>query len=216
MHVNILTIVKESLNMIKTFRDFLKESPLYNDTELQTQQKIKHPLTDKSVKNLESEYNFVGDVSGYEVWFNGKMFIAGKRYEHSEHGWLFYIIMQIRTRGNTMFPTTPADIVPGVNSYQVSWAEISSDVEGIGLAKVIYLMVIDYVGSLTSDNEQYKGARRLWESLAKNVNVFVWDGNKSDYIRDEIGNKLKLKEIDPNQVWGQAPIFRNVLLVAMR
>jgi hypothetical protein len=129
---------------------------------------------------------------------------------------MFDIVMQISTRGKNSFPTTPNDIVPGVNSFQVSWAELIKSLEGTGIAKLIYLKIIDKVGSITSDNEQYKGAKRLWLSLSNNISVYVWDGTINEYIRDAQGKKLELKQVDPEQVWGSTPNYRNILLVASK
>jgi hypothetical protein len=191
----------------------LTESPLENDTELDIPLKIRHPLNDKSVEHLKESFKFFTHVDFLQIWFDNKTFLVGQPYRGKDEEELFSIGMIIRTRGNIMFPTTPSDIIPGKNSFQVSWAEISQDFSNVGIARKVYLKIIEMVGSLTSDNEQYKGSKRLWKSLARNVTVNVWDGNVESYIRDDNGSPLTLRSIDDSKVWGKTPNYRNVLLV---
>jgi hypothetical protein len=199
---------------MKTFKEFLSESPLYNDKELDIPLKIRHPLNNKSMEHLKESFKFFTNVDFLQIWFDEKTFLVGQPYRDEDDEELFSIGMIIRTRGNTMFPTTPSDIIPGKNSFQVSWAEISTDFANVGIARKVYLKIIEMVGSLTSDNEQYKGAKRLWKSLARNVTVNVWDGNIESYIKDDNGSLLTLRSIDDSKVWGKTPNYRNVLLVA--
>ena len=199
---------------MKGMKDFLSESPLYHDKSIDMKSSIKvRSLRDKTYKNLQDSFRLFDVLSeeNLEIWFNGYTFIVG--YKSDEN---FEIVMQITTRGNNSFPTTPKGITPGENSFQVSWAELIQSLEGTGLAKKIYIKLIDKVGSLTSDNEQYKGAKRLWKSLAKNVHVRVWDGNIGEYVKDSSGKILTLREIDESRVWGSAPNYRNILLVALK
>lgn len=195
-------------------KEFLSESPLYHDKSIDLKSSINvRSLRDKTYKNLQDSFKLFDVLleENLEIWFNGYTFIVG--YKSGEN---FEIVMQITTRGNNSFPTTPKGITPGENSFQVSWAELIQSLEGTGLAKKIYIKIIDKVGSLTSDNEQYKGAKRLWKSLAKNVHVRVWDGNVGDYVKDDSGKILELREINESRVWGSSPNFRNILLVALK
>jgi hypothetical protein len=199
---------------MKTFEEFLNESPLYHDKELDLKDQINvRVLRDKTYKNLEDSFNLFAKLEpqNLEIWFNGYTFVVGSKRDE-----MFDIVMQITTRGKNSFPTTPNDIVPGVNSFQVSWAELIKPLEGTGIAKLIYLKIIDKVGSITSDNEQYKGAKRLWLSLSNNISVYVWDGTINDYVRDAQGKKLELKQVDSELVWGSTPNYRNILLVALK
>jgi hypothetical protein len=187
---------------------------LYHDKELDLKDQINvRTLRDKTYKNLEDSFNLFAKLEpqNLEIWFNGYTFVVGSKRDE-----MFDIVMQITTRGKNSFPTTPNDIVPGVNSFQVSWAELIKPLEGTGIAKLIYLKIIDKVGSITSDNEQYKGAKRLWLSLSNNVSVYVWNGTINDYVRDAQGKKLKLKQVDSERVWGSTPNYRNILLVALK
>ena len=198
---------------MQTFREFLQESPLFHNKELDLKDELNvRSLRDKTYKNLVDSYELFDTLehSNLEIWFNGYTFIVGFK-----SGDKFEVVMQLTTRGKNFFPTTPHDIVPGKNSFQVSWAELIKPLEGTGVAKKIYLKIIRKVGSITSDNEQYKGAKRLWNSLAHNISVYVWDGNNNDYIKDDRGHRMKLHEIDESKVWGSTPEFRNILLVAM-
>jgi hypothetical protein len=199
---------------MKTFEEFLNESPLYHNKELDLKDQINvRVLRDKTYKNLEESFNLFAKLEpqNLEIWFNGYTFVVGSKRDE-----MFDIVMQITTRGKNSFPTTPNDIVPGVNSFQVSWAELIKPLEGTGIAKLIYLKIIDKVGSITSDNEQYKGAKRLWLSLSNNISVYVWDGTINDYVRDAQGKKLELKQVDSELVWGSTPNYRNILLVALK
>jgi len=71
---------------------------------------------------------------------------------------------------------------------------------------------------LISDRIQYKGAKDLWKTLAKQnrINVYVFDEETKDYIRSE-GKIVKYngKNLDDSEIWGSDLKHQARLLVAV-
>jgi hypothetical protein len=85
-----------------------------------------------------------------------------------------------------------------------------------GLVTAVYEYIARRI-DVVSDNIQFRGAKRLWKSLAKTSSVYiqVFDGKINDYIRDYKNNVIvyNLSNIDENRIWGDTE-NQKVLLIA--
>lgn len=198
--------------MIKTIIEQLRrldEMPKLKDREYPTAANFAHVSSDA----LDRSYNYVGitdsGVSIYEKT-NGSGFLCG--FE-SELGNLIHII-DIRTRRKS-YPSVPRDL--SSDYHQVSWVHVVDEYAESGYTRDVY----DYLAKITdlvSDHEQYIGAQRLWQSLARagTVNVYVWDGGLGDYSRDTNGDIIRYtgKNISERYIWGDSIDHADRLLVA--
>lgn len=187
----------------------IEESPRYNDEELPLGE-----LAYISQEALKRSFVFLGktakEVLVYEKQdFSG--FTAGllNKDKSLAH------FLDIKTRKNA-YPTTPSQLSP--DYHQVSWVIIAKDFEQFGYTRNVYMLVAQHY-DLVSDHEQYLGAKKLWQSLARSgvINVYVFDGFETkDYVRDESGNLVKYNgtNINEKKIWGDSIKYNSVLLVA--
>lgn len=185
----------------------LEANPVYIDYEL--------ALKDSrsiSLDQLKRAYDYYGKVGGtiiYRQKGDISPFLAGTLLSDR-----FEIATRIVTRDGKAYPVKPSKIGP--HFYQVSFVETFRGYEEAGIAKSSYELIAKST-PLVSDHEQYLGGRVLWNSLAKSskINVYVFDGNHSDYVRDLHGNLIKYNgsNINPNEIWGSSITYSKILLV---
>lgn len=181
----------------------LFEMPYLVDDELQYQvlAKISNTALKRSYQYLckDGEIEiFAGDETG---------FIAG--YKRPNH---LSTVVMISCRA-TAYPVVPTQLQ---NYQQVSMVNVSKEFADKGFTKSVYNQIAK-TADFVSDHEQYLGAKGLWKSLAResDINVYVYDGHKGDYIRDASGVILKYhsKNIEDKVIWGSSEMYRTVLLV---
>jgi len=135
-------------------------------------------------------------------------FVAG--YLRAEH---LSTVVKIACRKDA-YPTEPTQVA---DYRQVSMVSVSKEYGLTGNTKAVYEQIAKR-GPLVSDHEQYLGAQGLWKSLARSsdVNVYVFNGEAGDYMRDKAGMIIKYnsKNIEDDKIWGTDPKHKMVLLVA--
>jgi hypothetical protein len=103
------------------------------------------------------------------------------------------------------------------HSYQVEMVNVSRGKEDSGFTRKAYIEIAKHY-TLISDSEQYQASKKLWQSVAKSdeVYVYVYDGMIKDYLRDSEKNIIKYngKNIDENEIWGKNTKHISRVLVA--
>jgi hypothetical protein len=192
---------------IMKVKEIITEAPYLNHEELPYK-----AISSISVNRLKQMYTKIGEVkAGVDVYQhqNGSV-IAGKIVADD-----FILAVSVSTRGQP-YPIEPTLID---NVLQVSMVNVVKGEEDKGLTKSVY-NVIGSLVDLVSDHEQYLGAKGLWKSLARSsdVNVYVFDGNKKDYVRNKNGQIVKYNgnNISDTTIWGSEIEFKTILLVATK
>lgn len=140
---------------------------------------------------------------------------VSKAYMVGQHiGGQFFIYLSL-SRKQTIEPVVPAQL--SNDYFQVSMVNVDAKQAMSGVARAFYTFIAAHY-DIISDQEQFKCAKSLWNSLARNdiVNVYVFDCAKRDYYRDDKGVIVKYngQNIPENQIWGQTQHHYKMLLVA--
>ena len=113
------------------------------------------------------------------------------------------------------YPVQPSQL--SSNYRQIGMAIISENVAQQGITRSVYQYLVRQF-DIVSDKVQYLGGKRIWQSMAKNniTNIYVFDGNIDDYIRDFSGNIIQYngENIQENLIWGKTIDHQNRILVA--
>ena len=169
-----------------------------------------------SATALERAYDYLGTPDSYDSIHiykkkNNFGFIAGVRDDTSLKHFL-----DIKTRHHS-YPVQPVDLLDPY--FQVSFVIVSEEFAEQSYTKAVYKFLVSMY-DIVSDHEQYLGGKRLWQSIAKDKDVFVYvfDGNKDDYIRDEHGVIIRYDndDIHETKIWGPSIEHSTILLVASR
>jgi hypothetical protein len=108
------------------------------------------------------------------------------------------------------------------NALQIDGIQLEESFQKQGLASLLYLEIVRYGYVLISDTTQYRGGRKLWESLAKRqedqgVKIYVVDNGK--VILDDANEPLEYdgSNIPADQIWSTSTNIedskKHVLLV---
>jgi hypothetical protein len=185
-------------------RELITEMPYLHREELPYK-----ALSAISVKRLHHSYQKIGEIGeGIDVYqhSNGGV-IAGQVLQGD-----LYLLVAISVR-KRVYPVEPTGLD---DTLQVSMVHVAKGEEEQGLTKKVYA-VLASLFDLVSDHEQYLGAQGLWKSLARSsgVNVYVFDGNQKDYVRDASGKALKYNgaNIPDDKIWGSKVTQKLILLV---
>lgn len=182
----------------------ISETPYLNDEELGYQ-----VLAKISNNALKRSYDYLSKTENIDI-FAGKDtgFIAG--YLKANY---LNTVVSISCR-KISYPVEPLGLT---NYQQVSMVNTAKGFTEKGNAKLVYNEIAKSV-DLVSDHEQYLGAEGLWKSLAResDINVYVFEGFKNDYIRDTSGKLKKYNgsNIKDENIWGTTTQHKTVLLVA--
>jgi hypothetical protein len=185
--------------------EYLVEMPYLHDEELGYQ-----VLAKVSTHALRRSYTKFAHTKDVIIFSNNGAtgFIAGY-LRNSE----LSVVVKISSRINS-YPVEPTQLL---NYQQISMVNVSNEFNNQGNTKAVYSQITKKI-SLVSDHEQYLGAKGLWKSLAResDINVYVFDGNRRDYIRNLNGEIVKYngQNIKEESIWGQSSNHRLVLLVA--
>jgi len=189
-------MTNEIKQLIETI-ERLNEMPKYSDDDLPLGN-----LAQISMDSLSKSYSILGNVAQNAIQVyeknSGTGFIAGfERHNNFNH------FLDIGTR-RTSYPVVPHNLSP--DYHQVSSVIVAEGFEQRGYTKEVYNLIAKKY-DLVSDNEQYRLAKLLWQSLARNssVNVYVFSDNKYSLYD---GSNINEKEI-----WGGVD-KRSTLLVA--
>ena len=202
---------------MKKFSEFLLERQL---------QEMSPYLYDKRKELEQLSYIFVDSLKTKGYTKLGKIELLNLEiYEVDETGAIlagaiiedkFYIMFRINVEERSLF----------VKSMQLSnerkhirMINTSKEFVKQNIATSVYTFIANRF-DLISDRVQYIGAKDLWQSIAKRneVNVYVFDEDKKDYIRHSDGTIVKYngKNIDENEIWGTDQKHHERLLVATK
>lgn len=171
-----------------------------------------YPLPFKAISNisintLNSAYDFLGKISddvGVYRHNAGGGIIAGSKRSNE-----FFLMVAISVK-----PTTGLLLS---NALQISMVRVNKGQQQQGLVRQTYSWLTTQY-DIVSDREQYLGAQALWKSIARRpgkVNIYVYDGQRKDYVRNEQGIvRYNGTNIDDTVIWGQESSYKKVLLVA--
>ena len=184
----------------------LFESPYLNDEELPYTVLAK--ISKSQLKRAYSEVGQINDIVLFAHKDTG--FIAG--FMVGDH---LSTIVRISCREKG-YPKEPHQLE---NYQQVSMVNVSKEFAERGYTKEIYNLIAKTI-DLVSDHEQFLGAKGLWKSLARDsdINVYVFNGNLNDYVRDEFGKIIKYNSsnLKDKMIWGSTFEHKSILLVATK
>jgi hypothetical protein len=196
-----LKIIIERLNRIN-------ETPYLHGTELFH---LETALISKAA--LSKAYTHFGTIfSEIEIFQknDNTAFVVGLL---DDNGNLIHFL-DIQTE-NKSYPIEPSQLSP--NYCQIGMVLISKNAAQQGITSAVYQYLIKRF-DIMSDNVQYIGGKRLWKSLASSnyANIYVFDGNVNDYVRDVDGKILNYNgtNIDEDFIWGKTIEHQNRILVA--
>lgn len=198
---------REDIKNILVKLEQINESPYLHDREL-----FYFEVAAISPEALSQRYTHLGTVlSEIEIYEknNQASIVVGIL---SETGDLYHFLDMQEEKKNYPIPTQIES-----NYKQFGMVMISEKIAGQGITKSVFEFLA-HLFDIVSDKVQFLGAKRLWKSLARSsaVNVYVYDGNKADYRRDESGMIIKYNgsNLDDLAIWGKTSEHENVLLVA--
>lgn len=186
----------------------INETPFLNDTDLF------HFETAMISKNaLERAYDYFGAVFQEILIYqkkDGSAIVVGML---DDNGNLIHFL-DIQT-DDKAYPVEPTQLSP--NCKQIGLVLISKNAAQQGITRAVYQLLASKY-DLVSDKVQYRGGKRLWMSLASHniSNIYVFDGNVHDYVRDSSGNIIKYNasNIEEAFIWGTSIEHQNRILVA--
>jgi len=189
--------MKDEIKQLLETIERLNEVPKYNDNDLPLGN-----LAQISMSSLSESYSLLGNVAQNAIQVyeknSGTGFISG--FERNQS---FNHFLDIGTR-RVAYPVVPHNL--SADYHQVSSVLVAEGYEQRGYTKEIYNLIAKKY-DLVSDHEQYRLAKILWQSLARDssVNVYVFtNGQYSLYNGSNINEK---------EIWGGVD-KRSTLLVA--
>jgi len=203
---------EESIRMLIEALCKLNEMPKLHDEEtslLDTQPSI-------SAEALKRSYTNLGNLNDYSTISvlqknNDLGFVVG-----IFDGGSFKYFLDIKTRDNP-YPVKPTNLSEPY--FQISYVSINDLFAEQGYTRSAYKFLVSKY-DLVSDYEQYLGGQRLWKSLSKESDVFIYvfDGNKGDYIRNEHNVPIRYMNdsVEASRIWGSSVEYSKILLVASK
>ena len=199
---------------VKQFRNLtnrlkvINESPEFIDDEMPLE-----PSRIAPKEEIDLYYDLFNTIENEVMIYRGKSgdnFMAGGFFDGGED--LLNILMIYTSKPS--YPIIPTQLRP--DSVQVNYVGIDKNFSGDGLTSLVYQIISSKV-DLISDKIQYRGGKRLWKSLSRKsvVPIYVFDGYKNDYIRDDHGVIITYngKNITEESIWGGED-KQKILLVA--
>lgn len=169
--------------MIKSFKEFLNESPYVTD-ENPDVLGTTFPSTSKDA--LDREYEFLFRIKGMLVYKNKKsppnrVHLRGvaERAVNGRHQVIFNL------SGTTMIEDYMLRVSGIKNPLQIQQVHTYTDYAIQGLGRHVYLALVDHGYTIVSDKVQLEGGMYLWQSIIRNrpsgYVVGVWNGKTRRY-----------------------------------
>jgi hypothetical protein len=203
MRADYVEQIRKLMNSLRV----INETPEYSDEELPL-----GAVAKLSPEELSLYFDHFGTIENVVHIFrekNGNDFVAGGFLDTG----IFVNIINMMTQQKA-YPVHPTQLK--TDTAQVNYVMIAENFAKQGLVTAVY----EYIASrldLISDYIQYRGSKRLWQSLARSASIYVqiFNGHIGDYMRDSSGSVIvyNSKNIDEKSIWGDAD-KQKVLLVA--
>jgi len=190
--------------------DLINESPYLHDSELFY---FETAMISKAA--LQRSYTHFGTVlQEIEIFEknNRTAFVVGLLDD--KKNLIHFLDIQIEDKTYQVKPKQLSS-----NYRQVGAVIISENAAQQGITRAVYSYLVNHFDIL-SDSVQYLGGKRLLQSLARNsiCNIYVFDGNINDYLRDQLGNIINYngENINEDYIWGQSNEHEHRILVASK
>jgi hypothetical protein len=197
----------DQIRKIMNSLSVVNETPQYDDSELPLGVVAK--ISPEELNLYFDHYGTIANVVEIYKEKNGNDFVAGGLLDNG----VLINIVNLMTQ-NKVYPVNPTQLKK--DYIQVNHVMIAEEFAKQGLVTAVYEYIARRI-DVVSDNIQFRGAKRLWKSLAKTSSVYiqVFDGKINDYIRDNKNNVIvyNLSNIDENRIWGDTE-NQKVLLIA--
>jgi len=197
----------DQIRKIMNSLSVVNETPQYDDSELPLGVVAK--ISPEELNLYFDHYGTIANVVEIYKEKNGNDFVAGGLLDNG----VLINIVNLMTQ-NKVYPVNPTQLKK--DYIQVNHVMIAEEFAKQGLVTAVYEYIARRI-DVVSDNIQFRGAKRLWKSLAKTSSVYiqVFDGKINDYIRDYKNNVIvyNLSNIDENRIWGDTE-NQKVLLIA--
>ena len=197
----------DQIRKIMNSLSVVNETPQYDDSELPLGVVAK--ISPEELNLYFDHYGTIANVVEIYKEKNGNDFVAGGLLDNG----VLINIVNLMTQ-NKVYPVNPTQLKK--DYIQVNHVMIAEEFAKQGLVTAVYEYIARRI-DVVSDNIQFRGAKRLWKSLAKTSSVYiqVFDGKINDYIRDNKNNVIvyNSSNIDENRIWGDTE-NQKVLLIA--
>jgi len=195
---------------LKKFKEFLTEMSPYLHNHRKDLEELSYiPMTTINKGGYIKLGSIYSNVDVYEIEDSGAI-ISGQIIDDR-----FYIYTRIFCEERSLYVKR---MQLSDKRKHIKMINTSKEFTRTMSAKQLYIFIVDHF-DLISDRIQFIGAKDLWMSVARSneVNVYVFDENKKDYIRDSNGTIVKYngRNIDETEIWGQDQEHHDRLLVAV-
>lgn len=154
------------------------------------------PIEDRSMQVLESRFDelkvFIppgvnGVPSDLKIYINKRKsmaFLGLTRFNEERGSWVLEVATWIK--------------LESLNShYKVIGVYTNEEITGKGYALVLYYSLYKNKMRLSSDNEQYQGAKPLWKALSRIIDIEVYDEKTKTVIHQKY-DQTKIKD---SEIW---------------
>lgn len=155
------------------FKEYIGESPqaIINDWS-GFRKKLNH-LTKKELENWEMK----SEIGSLKVYKNKNKYILGQMITDI---FVVYTTLKVLERN---------DLKPFFKK-PIQMSEVETDLKhrGNGYGRLMYKFILDSGYDLISDNTQYNGARKIYDSLERDINIKadLFDDHKKEFIKRDI------------------------------
>lgn len=159
---------------------------------------------------LKERYAFLGSTEEPEKWYiyrqrSSATFVAGPITKQGLDVSLSIDCLEDKKA----LPANPIVFVKGTS--------IREDRAYQGFTRRVYEIICQHY-SMVSDVTHYRGAKALWQSLARssNVNIYVYDYATEDWLRDTANKPIRYngKNIPYDKIWGTSYEHEDRVLMA--
>lgn len=194
------------INYKKIFGELNEMSPYVDELE-----KMEHKIISSiSISQLSRAWKLLKyipdeDIRIYEARY-GYGFIAGKIIVNMFE---FYVDVSV----DDIFRNAPIFLK---NALQVSNVSVVEKYKERGFTKTTYKTIIEKY-TLISDTEQYQASKKLWQSVSREPDVFVYiwnNSNDSFILENDKPKRFNGNNIDEIEIFGTENEHYKIVLVA--
>lgn len=185
-------------------KDYLGRDLTRKDTKEMEKFVNLNRVTPQTIKFL-NKYESVGKSGGYTMILKKK----GSDLEFmlcdtgAEYLTEFFIGVIKVTKGADTYNFTP-DKAFNLKTYQIHWSNIASEHKGMGLGRLMYKMVYEYItgplnAALVSDSTLFEGSQKMWMQFIPDIASFFGIVVQDVFFpidRSEIGSSVMGNNVD--------------------